>query len=605
MPKPQTYAASVRKDTVNSVRSLSFNKRGWATDLILIALACIVLYLGFHWLRPLANPDEGRYSEIPYEMVQSGDWVTPRLNGVPYFYKPPLFYWMQAVSIELFGIGRTSLRLANSMMAIFTIMFTYAAARLLYNSRRTALFSAAVLATSIIFFAMGQIATLDMTLSAFLSAGLFSILLGFEASSARVRGVWFFAAFVFMALALMTKGLIGVVIPGAVVFIYWILTGIARPFKRVVWSDVLWCALGIAAFAAITVPWHVLVSAANPPFEGSEGLFSQNHHGQGFFWYYFVHEHFLRYVDVETSMRGQPWYFFILCLLAGFLPWTLILYQSVSSAASGGWRNMRGGNPKALYLCVWIAFVLVFFSISKSKLIPYIIPVFPALAVLAGAYLSKLWKDPVRSSLRPTVLCFSVFGLVLAVVPPVVYYILSAKEKLEQPSSAVFWALSALLLVSASLAGFFALKGKPRAGLITVLAASALFLLGFNPIGAQAQRAGCEELVKVLKKARTNSETVCVYGYGDAQDLPLWLGEVVTVAISAPEEQSFGYLREERIHRSRYINSNEEFSEFLKSGKKIFLVCRVRDIPAMEEFSSPLKLKELYRNSRMALLCTQ
>ena len=124
MPKPQTYAASVRKDTVNSVRSLSFNKRGWATDLILIALACIVLYLGFQWLRPLANPDEGRYSEIPYEMVQSGDWVTPRLNGVPYFYKPPLFYWMQAVSIELFGIGRTSLRLANSMMAIFTIMFT-------------------------------------------------------------------------------------------------------------------------------------------------------------------------------------------------------------------------------------------------------------------------------------------------------------------------------------------------------------------------------------------------------------------------------------------------------------------------------------------------
>ena len=582
-----------------------FNKRGWLSDMLLIAFGCVVLYLGLTWLRPLANPDEGRYSEIPYEMVQSGDWITPRLNGVPYFYKPPLFYWMQATSIEAFGLGRVSLRLANSLMAIFAVLFTYAAARILYNSRRTALFSVAVLSTSVLFFAMGQIITLDMTLSAFLSAALFSILLGFEADSKRSRGLWFLAAFVFMALSLMTKGLIGVLIPGAVVFLYWLATGFMRPFRKIAWSDVAWCLLGIAVFAAITVPWHVMASAANPPLDTAEGLMSKNPQGQGFFWYYFIHEHFLRYIDAQTSMRAQPWYFFIVCLLAGFMPWTLILWQSLSSAASGGWRNMRGGNAKALYLCIWAAFVLLFFSISKSKLVPYIVPIFPALAVLVGAYLSKLWKDPVRSKLKPTVLLYAAFGVVFSVVPPAAYYILLSKGKLEEPSAGIFWAVSAVVLISSVVAGIFAVRGRPKAGLITVISAAAIFLLAFNPIGAQAQRAGCEELVGVLKNLRTNNELVCAYGYGDAQDLPLWLGELVMVAVQPPVEQRFGFFREEERHKDRYINSYEGFSAFLKSGKKIFIVCRVKDIPVVETFASPLKLKEHYRNSRMALLSTK
>ena len=134
-------------------------------------------------MRPLASPDEGRYSEIPREMVAHGDYVTPRLNDMPYFYKPPFFYWMQAASIKTFGINRFSLRFPNALMAVFGICATYAAARAL-SGRAAGVFSAGILATSILYLALGQIITLDTTVSVFISSALFAFIVGIKKSTA-------------------------------------------------------------------------------------------------------------------------------------------------------------------------------------------------------------------------------------------------------------------------------------------------------------------------------------------------------------------------------------------------------------------------------------
>ena len=167
------------------------------SDVLLILVIGLAFYFSLSFTRPLASPDEGRYSEIPREMAASGDWVTPRLNGVQYFYKPPMFYWMQTLSIEAFGVNRMSLRFPNSLMAVLGLAITYLAVGAM-SGRKAGLFSAAVLGTSIFYFAMGNIITLDMTVSVFISASLFCFLLAWHCrESEKKRGLLWILFFIF------------------------------------------------------------------------------------------------------------------------------------------------------------------------------------------------------------------------------------------------------------------------------------------------------------------------------------------------------------------------------------------------------------------------
>ena len=128
---------------------------------MIFAVSCIV-YMSLSFMRPLASPDEGRYTEIPREMLAYSDMVTPRLNDMPYFYKPPMFYWLQAATFKTIGIGQFSARFANSLMAVLGVCGVYCAARAFFG-RRAGLLSAAFSATFLLYYALGQIVTLDMT----------------------------------------------------------------------------------------------------------------------------------------------------------------------------------------------------------------------------------------------------------------------------------------------------------------------------------------------------------------------------------------------------------------------------------------------------------
>ena len=170
--------------------------------MLVIFLVSCVLYMSLGFTRPLASPDEGRYTEIPREMLEHSDMVTPRLNDMPYFYKPPMFYWMQAASLKAFGINLFSARLANSLMAVFGICAAYCAARALYG-RRAGILSAAFLATFLLYYALGQIVTLDMAVSVFISAAMFCFIIALKSSAAR-RGILTLGFFAFCALSVET-----------------------------------------------------------------------------------------------------------------------------------------------------------------------------------------------------------------------------------------------------------------------------------------------------------------------------------------------------------------------------------------------------------------
>ena len=151
---------------------------GWRRDLLLLGVLLFVVYGFMLGCYPLGNPDEGRYAEIPREMIESGDWVTPRLNGVKYFEKPPLVYWGGAVAMQVFGHNEWAARLMPALCAIFGVLATYAVGRRIHG-RAAGWAAAGVLATSLLYFALGHILLLDMPVSAFMS--------GTPASRADVR----------------------------------------------------------------------------------------------------------------------------------------------------------------------------------------------------------------------------------------------------------------------------------------------------------------------------------------------------------------------------------------------------------------------------------
>jgi len=356
----------------------------------LLAVAAVAIFT-IVWFalalnRPLAHPDEGRYAEIPREMTLLGDWVTPHLNGVAYLEKPPLQYWATAALYKFFGESEWTSRLCTLLSAWLNVVLMFALGRRLWGAR-TGLLAAVFLATTVLHFAMGQILTLDMAFTFLMTAMLcaFCMTQVTRDSARRERNLWRTATWLLLALAVLTKGLAALVIAGSVLTIY------------VVWQRD-WAALrtllsipGILLFAVVTMPWFILVARANP----------------GFLHFFFVEQHFQRYLT-DAAQRVEPWWYFIWILSVGVLPWLPQMF----GAFAGGWRanTLRGQFDVRRLLWIWCVFVLVFFSISNSKLAPYVLPVLPALALLTACRVESLNARALQISIG----VLAIFALSLA-----------------------------------------------------------------------------------------------------------------------------------------------------------------------------------------------
>jgi 4-amino-4-deoxy-L-arabinose transferase-like glycosyltransferase len=412
----------------------------WRRDLLILAAAFGVLYFLFLGSAPLGNPDEGRYAEIPREMIATGDWVTPRLDGVNYFEKPPLMYWAVAVCLEAFGRNAWAARTAPALFGIGGILLAYAAGRRL-RGREAGWWSAVALGTSTLYFALSHMPLIDIAVSVLMSAALFAFLLAVREPPGRRRRFLFYGHYAAAALATLAKGLIGFLLPGAVMFL-WLL--LYRQWRRL---RPFHLPTGMVLFLAIAAPWHVLVALRNPAWAH----------------FYFIHEQWDRFLTREAG-RYQPWWFFLPVVILGIFPWTGFLWPALRSALAGGWRRRRERADEG-FLLVWAAFVFLFFSKSDSKLIPYILPVFPPLAVLIGIELAG-GGSPVRRRLGFAV--FRLFSGILAAAALVAVY---SPGLIRDPSVAVSlrpfaWALAAILILGGTLA-------RSRAA---VAAAGALFL---------------------------------------------------------------------------------------------------------------------------------
>ena len=331
---------------------------------VLALLAAIALAIALDNLeRPLANPDEGRYSEISREMALSGDWVTPRLDGIKYFEKPPLQYWATAVAFEVLGTSEPAARIYVFLCGFLTLLVTgYTAWRLM--GADAGLASMLALVASPYFMGLGGIVTLDMGLTLWTTTTACAFLIAEdERTTPRARVRWLALAWAAMALAVLSKGLIGIIFAGAAVFFQTILRRDLGVIRRMGWV------YGIPIFLAIAAPWFVLVSRANPEFAH----------------FFFIHEHFERFLTTEHR-RVEPWWYFAPIVALGFLPWAFGLPAAVAHA----WRSDALSPSRPLRVALlWSAFVVAFFSASGSKLPAYVLPVFPLLALAYGRYLAE------------------------------------------------------------------------------------------------------------------------------------------------------------------------------------------------------------------------
>ena len=366
MPPPElpTAAALPRRPllTPSSSTIAALPRRAW------IALAVILAIVWFANLdvRKLQHPDEGRYAEIAREMLASGDWVTPHLDGLKYFEKPPLQYWLTAASFKAFEQDEWTARLPGVVAGFLTVAVV-AATGAAIASVPAGLYAGMALAGSVWLFGISHLVTLDALLTFWLTLSLCAFLRAQHARASPVQQRnWMWLAYAAAAGGMLTKGLVALLIPFATLVVYTLVTRDRTPWRR------LHLGSGLVVLVALTAPWFVLVSLRNPEFAR----------------FFFIHEHFERFLTTEHRRVGAWWYF-VPMFVAGFLPWTGIFLWRLSPS----WRHAAvdaGGFAWAKFCVVWTAFVFVFFSLSGSKLPSYILPMFPAAALVLGAQLHTI-----------------------------------------------------------------------------------------------------------------------------------------------------------------------------------------------------------------------
>ena len=416
--------------------ALEARRAGWLAWLVLV-----VAWFATTPLRPMLDPDEGRYAEIPREMLATGDWITPRFDGLKYFEKPPLQYWATAAAYSAAGLTEWSSRLWSVGLAFGCLALTFAWTAALYG-RGAALAALVALAVSPYFVVVGHLNLLDAGLTFWLTAAVLAFTraqLAAPASSAERN--WMLGAWAAGALGVLSKGIVVGVLAGGALLVYTLIERDPRPWRR------LHPVAGLPLFLALAAPWFIEVSLRNPGFAG----------------FFFVHEHFARFLTT-VHQRVEPWWYFLPLLLLGVLPWIAPLARAAGSA----WREPpapQGGFKPRKFLLVFAAVTLLFFSASGSKLAPYILPMFPLLAALAGAQAGA----PER--LAPQAARIGAGLVVLVAVAGVIY---SARRNAFVPGEALVWLAAASLIALAAVAATLRGVRLPARGAALVTAAAAI-----------------------------------------------------------------------------------------------------------------------------------
>ncbi|HEX4441696.1 MAG TPA: phospholipid carrier-dependent glycosyltransferase [Thermoanaerobaculia bacterium] len=532
---------------MNAANESLAGRRGPLVVALLVLLAVV-------WIEPfgssLAEPDETRYAEIPREMLAAGDLVVPRLNGLPYFEKPPLLYWVNAASLRIFGETPWAARLPTRLAGTGTAALVFVAALGAGLATTSAAAAAILFLTAPIGFLFARTNLTDGLLTFFFTATLLAARGAVRrredgrswASLAALAGGCAAAAF-------LTKGLIAIVLPGAIV-VAW-----AAATRRLVTAvRVMFLSPAPFVFAVLVAPWLILAEGRHP----------------GFIQFFFIHEHLQRFATGSAKRTGAVWYFVPVFVL-GFLPGLVFFLRGLA-------RSLRPSDESFFFL-LWFAIVFVFFSLSGSKLPPYLFPAIPAAAVLAARGLPAEGR---RGAWLAQAALATAFTAAVFLVPAV-------RSEVSRPDVAGILAPALAILVLGSWAAvLFARNARPLA-VACVAIGWAAFCAGVSLGWPRMPQARMNGELATAAKAAARERGAPIVGYRDYLNGLSWeLKTPIPVADYAGELEPWFEMRPEV--RDALYWPKEKFWDLWASGKPVVALVRMKDLVAMMTATPPARV---------------
>ncbi|MGE5531733.1 MAG: glycosyltransferase family 39 protein, partial [Bacteroidota bacterium] len=360
----------------------------WHFSAFFCALMLVVGLTGYG----LLDPDEGRYAEIPREMIELRDFVTPRLNYVPYLEKPPLLYWATAGAFMLFGDDPLVLRLVPAICGILGMLVAWWLTLLCFG-KYSARWAPSIIATSVVYFVVARIPIIDTMFSMLLAAALTAWLAGEHRQGSRRYAMWIISGLL-LGGALLAKGPVAVVLFGAIVVGYLLWT--RRPLM-------IFAAAGLPVLLSVAVflPWVFAIQRATPEF----------------YHYFFIVQHVQRFLGNGIPEHVQPFYYYIVVLPLGFMLWSFYWPGMVRGALRHKWTDLPPAFRRdTVFLIIWFVVIMVFFSASSCKLAQYILPAWWPISAVMAAWLRREFciSNPRRRLYVPTTLTAVFVALMMA-----------------------------------------------------------------------------------------------------------------------------------------------------------------------------------------------
>ena len=531
----------------------------------------------------LIDVDEGRYAEVPREMFLSGDWLTPRLNFVNFFDKPPLLYWNIAANYAIFGVSEWAARLVPALWALLGIFAAYALGRRMFGPRAGFL-SAIILLTSLMWTVMARVVLTDMLVSSLVFCALALWWLAITESATKRRTLYLALLWVGLGLGMLAKGPVAPVLCGGSVFVYLLVCRRWRDLTKMGWA---W---GIPLFILVAAPWYFAIAARHPEFNDA-------------FWY---EQNFGRFTGALSKVDHAHGPLFLLQYLPVVIfPWSVFALPALFFGWKKLWPIQTQKQRAAVFLLGAVAFTLLFFSTSESKLVTYILPVVPPLAILMSAYFDQLLKSPKLSALFNA--CGGFFALLLIVGGAVALFV--APRALEAKGASDWVVKSATLALFAwGLALAWALYKRNVGAVIGAMAGgyALCFTVGLTLAAQIAGGITTKPLIAQIEAGIGPNTDILAIGF--SQSLPFYTGKRMRV-LGTPDELRHAKKYLTQAERARwFFQIAPDLRRLMLTDKPVYCIIRRNNFLGYEQRAALALVQtqgqifEVARNDRFMIL---
>lgn len=554
---------------------MNINKQQCCKDIIFLGiLICIALFFFFFKLGDygLLEPDEGRYSEIPREMLETGNFIVPHLNYIKYFEKPPLQYWLTAFSFKLFGFNEFAARFIPAFFALLGVITLYFLGRRMFN-QQVAFLAGLMLITSFEYFALTRILVLDMVLNFFISLALTLFYFGY--TSQNKSGLYYHLAYISMALGSLVKGPISLIFPLGIIFFFLLLTNHFKDIKNIRLPS------GFLLILLVSAPWYIAVCLKD----------------KNFFYFFFINEHILRFFTKVHGREGNIFYF-VGVLLLGFFPW--IIFFPLSIIRYFKLRRFKENEPRIIFLLVWFFLIFTFFSISRSKLPAYIILVYFPLSLLVASlvndYLNNRDDRSLEISFRYTAYILLLFILVF---PVAVYEALINDPNLsgahQDSFKLIFYLLASFVLLLIAI-----IKNKRKFFIVVNFVMISLILgqIIFSLPKVESFRSA-RPLAQVINKYKGRNDKIIFY-HCYLQSIPFYTKQRAII-IGWKGELEFGLAH--TPPQGFFFEETDYLFKFLNGKERVFCITSLENVRDIKKVSE--KVYKLAEICGFVLFCNQ